>query len=113
MDEVSCSFSTTYRFNVYICRKKKYIEHNTDGSAVLPSAEYKALHLFMPMLKGVGVRGWCLEGEDAGMGLHACSGKSLPGVRLRIVQRMSMAGSRYGEKMAAVTWKEKKRQRWI
>lgn len=34
MDEESRSFSTAYRFDVYICRKKKYIERNNDGSAV-------------------------------------------------------------------------------
>lgn len=40
--------------------------------AVLPSAEYEAGHLLMPVLKGVGGEGVCvLEGEDAGMGLHA------------------------------------------
>lgn len=40
---------------------------------------------------------WCakvLEGGDAGKGLHACSGKRLPGVRLRVTERLSMAGSR-------------------
>lgn len=35
-----------------------------------------------------------LEGGGAEMGLHASSGKSLPGVLMRIINRLSMSGSR-------------------
>lgn len=41
--------------------------------------------------------GWGSIGMESGgteMGLHASSGKSLPGVLLRIINRLSMSGSR-------------------
>lgn len=85
MDEVSCSSSTTCRFDVYIgsfsARRNIY---NVTLVAVVPSVS---------IFRHVGGEG-VLEGGDAGRGLHARSGKKLPGVRLRITERLSMAGSR-------------------
>lgn len=52
-----------------------------------------SVSIFTLVLKHVG-GGGVLEGGDAGKGLHARSGKKLPGVRLRITERLSMAGSR-------------------
>lgn len=41
-----------------------------------------------------GIAGVGLESGGVEMGLHASSGKGLPGVLLRIINRLSMSGSR-------------------
>lgn len=49
---------------------------------------------FKNIFEGPEVRECWLEGAGAVIGLHAYSGKNLPGVLLRIVKRLSMPGSR-------------------
>lgn len=73
MSEVSCSFSSTYRFDVYgIFAERRNIQ-SAAPMAVLPSAEDEAGHLFMPVLKGGGGEGggvWKVEMQEWGF-MHA------------------------------------------
>lgn len=59
----------------------------------VPCAQHPGGRFAQENKGGVGCR-WGLKGGDAEMGLHASSGKSLPGFLLRIINRLSMSGSR-------------------
>lgn len=83
MDEVSCSSSATCRFDVYIW---SLAERRNIYNVTVVAAKWEHLQAGAQTC-----RRW---GGDAGKGLHARSGKKLPGVRLRITERLSMAGSR-------------------